>query len=108
MHETDGVGHPIALQVFEMAIDISQITNRFAASEIVTAVLAVVIVLALIYAANFAARLVLRFIHGDHLPKLHAPYPFEDEYYRTLRVERKLWESKSKARGEWNRPPWLL
>jgi hypothetical protein len=65
MHETDGVGHPIALQGFEMAIDISQVTGKLISAEVIIPVLLVVANLVLIYCAFVAIRIALSLIRGD-------------------------------------------
>jgi hypothetical protein len=46
------------------AIDLTPITNEFAAADVITAVLAVAAVLAAIYATMTAARMALRWIRG--------------------------------------------
>jgi hypothetical protein len=78
-------------------INISQITGQFNASEIVPAVLAVIIVLGLIYAFNFGARLVLRLIEGEtHRSTVEFDYAAQD---RADRISRKLERSKDWAAG---------
>ena len=46
------------------AIDLTPITNEFAATDVITAVLAVAAVLAAIYATMTAAKMALRWIRG--------------------------------------------
>jgi hypothetical protein len=54
----------VAATAANAAIDLTAITDKFAAADVITAVMAVAAVLAAIYASMTAAKMALRWIRG--------------------------------------------